>query len=197
MAANGWPPDSLLLGRQRGRDGVSSRVNVDDERRSSHQRPRLVTMDCWMAKASRSWSGVLCGRRGVILRRVVRAGFRAPKVAGQKLPTAILGGVIHEISEAEVLRLSKPVSRYGLPRYSHPVGCYRTAWGTWYGLFKHRGRRYYLGTRATAAEAYADVLAARVALGAPGSADSSMNVRSRSVHRALMGSASLRANAQV
>ena len=72
--------------------------------------------------------------------------------------------VIQEISEAELLRLSKPVSRYGLPRYSHPVGCYRTAWGTWYGLFKHGGRQVYTGTRATAAEVYADVLAARAAL---------------------------------
>jgi hypothetical protein len=72
--------------------------------------------------------------------------------------------VIQEISETEALRLSKPVSRYGLPRYSHPVGCYRTAWGTWYGMFKHRGRGVYTGTRATAAEAYADVLAARAGL---------------------------------
>jgi hypothetical protein len=72
--------------------------------------------------------------------------------------------VIEEISEVEAARLSRPVSRYGLPRYSHPVGVYRTGWGTWYGLFKHRGRRVYTGTRATAAEAYADVQAARAAL---------------------------------
>jgi hypothetical protein len=72
--------------------------------------------------------------------------------------------VIQEISESEALRLSKPVSRYGLPRYSHPVGCYRTGWGTWYGLIRHRGRRYYLGTRTTVEEAYADVVAARAAL---------------------------------
>jgi hypothetical protein len=91
-------------------------------------------------------------------------GFEHRNVGGQKLPTAILGGVIQEISEAELLRLSKPVSRYGLPRYSHPVGTYRTAWGTWYGMITHRGQRYYLGTRATAEEAYADVLAARAAL---------------------------------
>jgi hypothetical protein len=104
------------------------------------------------------------GGGGVLLRTAARARFRAPRLAGQKLPTAILGGLIEEISEAEALRLSKPVSRYGLPRYSHPVGCYRTAWGTWYGMIKHRGQRYYLGTRATAEEACADVLAARAAL---------------------------------
>jgi hypothetical protein len=91
-------------------------------------------------------------------------GFEHRNVAGQKLTTCHTLGVIQEISETEALRLSKPVSRYGLPRYSHPVGCYRTAWGTWYGMFKHRGRGVYTGTRATAAEAYADVLAARAGL---------------------------------
>ena len=100
----------------------------------------------------------------MLLRRAARAGFRAPQRRRSEVANCDTRGVIQEISEAEALRLSKPVSRYGLPRYSHPVGCYRTAWGTWYGLFKHRGRQVYTGTRATAAEAYADVLAARAAL---------------------------------
>ena len=34
-------------------------------------------------------------------------------------------------------------------RYAHPVGIYRTAWGTWFVQLRHKGELLYLGTADT------------------------------------------------
>lgn len=40
-------------------------------------------------------------------------------------------------------------------RYPHPVGCYRTPWGTWFVQVRHNKELFYLGTCDTMEEAEA------------------------------------------
>ena len=161
--ATAWPPAWSRRWR------VSSRVNVDDAQTSSEPpAPLIGNYGCWVAKASRSWSGVLCGRRRVLLRTAARAGFRAPQGRRSEVANCDTRGR----DPGDLRGRGAEVEQTGEPLWAAPVlpsgGLLPHGVGHLVRAVQAPGPALLPGTRATAEEAYADVLAARAALAASG-----------------------------